>query len=171
MRSGFPFSGRVRRLFKRIAHSAKKVLRPKTQTPPNPLSPGSAGDPPLQTKISHSPVPALPPQLLPQSRKPVPPPQPVPSTGQLVPTTLRSTKNGSQSTSAIEKWAGLRATLQLLERSLDSFPNLKSAVAEFLGVLNTLEASGLFEVFVQNTYSVLIVDYRPEPKRVRRPRL
>ena len=42
-----------------------------------------------------------------------------------------------------DAWTGLKVALQLLERSSDAFPPLKSAVAGFLGVVDVFEASSL----------------------------
>ena len=42
-----------------------------------------------------------------------------------------------------DTWTGLKVALQLLERSSDAFPPLKSAVAGFLDVVEVFEASNL----------------------------
>ena len=151
MPPGFPSSGRVRRFFKRVARSVKRVLKSGVPAPP----PAPAEDPPSQLTVSHEPATAFLQHPLPQSQQSGALPQSLPSTSKPVPTILDTKTDGTQVASVEsrlamntqkageEAWAGLRTTLQLLERSPDIFPAIKSAVAEFLGVVGIFEASGL----------------------------
>ena len=45
-----------------------------------------------------------------------------------------------------DAWKGLKVALQLVEKSSDVFPPLKSAVAGFLGVVDIFEASDVSHV-------------------------
>ena len=159
MPSGFPTSGRVRRFFKRVAYSVKRALRPGVPAPvPEPSRPPPlvlSDDSPSPLAGPSEPVTPLPQHPLPQSRQSGTLPQSLPNASESAPTILNVATDSTQVASAEprlamtsqkageEAWAGLGTTLRLLERSPDIFPAIKSAVAEFLGVVGIFEASGL----------------------------
>ena len=154
-----PSARRFRGFLKDVANDVKKVFKPGDQatTPgrtPSPLPQVPSGDPSQQPTPSQQPVLTIHPQPSAQSQSPIPL-QPLPSSSQLAPITSPLTVDGNQPANAessltlaakkagAEAWSGLKAALQLLEKSSDAFPPLKSAVGGFLGVVDIFEVSDI----------------------------
>lgn len=150
-----PSSSRFRGFLSRAVRRVKKAFKPSDQAstscgtpcPPFQVPPR---DPPRQLPLSQEAVLPIQPQPTAQTQ-PAVPVQP-PSPGQPAPITSPLATDGNQLANAEsslalaakkDAWSGLKAALQLLERSSDAFPPLKSAVAGFLGVVDIFEASNL----------------------------
>lgn len=148
MSSGSPSSAQVRGFLKRVARGAKKAFKPSDQAPTSHTSPPpqalSVNSPP-QSAPSNDPLRAPPPQtVLPRLAT---------DPGQPSSAALPQVNDASQSPNTelglaraakkagADAWAALRITLQLLKKSSDIVPTLKSAVGEFLGAVDTFEAS------------------------------
>lgn len=156
--------GPIRKFFKRVAHGAKKVLKPSAQAPnarvPSPPPGGPSPQPTLSAESDY----ILPPQTPARSQHPSASPQPAPSSNQPPLTSLPFATTGNQPanvesslTAAVKKagadaWSGLKVALQLLETSAGVFPPVKSAVAEFLGVVDIFEVSILIVCVLHCTH-------------------
>ena len=152
-------SGRARGLLKRVAHGAKKVFKSTDQVPishtPSPPPHTLPGDPPPQLAPSHEPDSDILPHSSTRSQRTATIPQPMSSLSQPTPAELPSAGGSTQLTNAessltlvarkagADAWSGLKVALQLLKESSDVFPPVKSAVGEFLGVVDIFEVSDL----------------------------
>lgn len=148
MSAGPPSPKGFRGFLKDATRSVKTIFKPRP--------PETGSRTPSQRSLA-----TPPPQIIfPQGQDPAPPSQPqqiatssrlapsisrLPSTTSLsAPNVVQSASTGSKVSQAAKKvgadaWLGLKVGLELLEKSSDVFPPLKSAVAGFLGVVDIFE--------------------------------
>ena len=151
MPPGSPSSRGIRGFIKRSVGNVKEALGSQAKTP-DPHSPSPQHQPsPGVPSVQLTPAPEHPSSPPARSQQPTPLSQPALSPGRPGSTTSLVTAGSVQSADGVstlaqvgeDVWTGLKGALQLLERSSDAFPPLKSAGAGFLGVVNVFEASGL----------------------------
>ena len=177
MSTGSSPSGGFRDSLKRRARGVKKWFRTGDQAltshtssrVPSPQPQPSSGASPSQLAPTHGSL-----LLSAQSPHSVLLPHPVPSGSRSTSTANLVIVDSAQSADAesrltqaakkagAEAWIGLKATLNLLERSSDAFPPLKSAVAGFLGVVDIFEASDLSMYASQGAHPGMSADSRPK---------
>lgn len=144
-------SRRFRPFLGRVGQSIKDVFKSSDQASAS-RAPSRTSSPPPRATVQ-DPLPQLTLQSPPspaQSQSPIHPAQPALGSNQPAPTTSLLAVNNDQPARASnlslaaqklgkDAWAGLKLSLQLLEKSSDVFPPVKSAVAGFLGVVDIFE--------------------------------
>ena len=158
MSPGSSSSSRPRGFFKRVTHGVKRVFKPGDKAPasptPSPPPETTPGGRLPQPTPSHEPALGVTPQPYAHSPQPATLAQPTPSSSRPVSASnLAVDRNesahlGSSLSQATKKagadaWSGLKTALQLLEKTSDVFPPVKSAVGGFLGVVDMFEVSAL----------------------------
>ena len=179
MPPGSPSSRGIRGFIKRSVGNVKEALGSRARTPdphtPSPQHQPSPGVPSVQL----TPAPEHPSPPPARSQQPTPLSQPALSPGRPASTTSLVTTGSVRSADGVstlaqvgeDVWTGLKGALQLLERSSDAFPPLKSAVAGFLGVVNVFEASDFALHAMSWRLFCFGTDCRQEPERLRGARV